>query len=171
MKAAVNLPLKEGLGEKSWRRIWLGNEGSEATDEQGGSKGGILDLMSRFAGDLEEHDEDDSVGTATSGEPKEDVYVIVQCGCDGLVGDPLVTGSIPSSSISYATGVSGWNLGIEEMGKAVEWVLHWAEYDGRGRRRSKRRKVVLLGGGGYSSVNAARCWVYLTSIAVRRPFT
>ena len=71
-------------------------------------------------------------------------YIVVQCGVDGLSGDPMAT----------------WNWGIDlnergSMGWAVNEVLQW------------RCKTLLVGGGGYHSPNAARAWTYLTSIAVR----
>lgn len=79
--------------------------------------------------------------------------VVMQCGLDGLVGDPSGKGKEGW----------GWRLDIGGVGKAVEMVCREAE-GGEGRRK---RKVLLLGGGGYSSVNAARGWAYLTSVAVR----
>jgi acetoin utilization deacetylase AcuC-like enzyme len=68
-------------------------------------------------------------------------YVVVQCGADGLAGDP------------YA--VLNWSLGGEgSMGWYIEKIIAWP-----GRK-------LLLGGGGYNSPNVARTWAYLTSIAV-----
>lgn len=69
-------------------------------------------------------------------------YIVVQCGADGLAGDPC--------------GIWNWSLGGEGgLGWCVGRVLQWPG------------KKVLLGGGGYNSPNAARAWTYLTSIAVR----
>ncbi|KAI0056362.1 Arginase/deacetylase [Artomyces pyxidatus] len=66
-------------------------------------------------------------------------YVVVQCGCDGLAGDPC--------------GVWNWAVGGEGgMGWCVTQVLGWG------------CKTLLLGGGGYNSPNAARAWAYLTSV-------
>lgn len=70
--------------------------------------------------------------------------IVVQCGCDGLAGDPCAE----------------WNLSLEGMGECVSWILQHAD--------AHKAKVLLLGGGGYSNVSAARCYAYLTSIAVRR---
>ncbi|KAJ3486563.1 hypothetical protein NLI96_g4154 [Meripilus lineatus] len=73
-------------------------------------------------------------------------YVVVQCGVDGLVGDPCA--------------VWNWSLGDREgsLGWCIDRICnHW------------RLKTLLLGGGGYNSPNAARAWAYLTSIAVCYP--
>ncbi|PSS03319.1 hypothetical protein PHLCEN_2v3993 [Hermanssonia centrifuga] len=71
-------------------------------------------------------------------------YVVVQCGVDGLAGDP------------YA--IWNWSLGTTDgsLGWCIDRVCN-----------SWRRKTLLLGGGGYNSPNAARAWAYLTSIALR----
>jgi len=75
-------------------------------------------------------------------------FVILQCGVDGLAGDP------------YAI----WNWGIDvkdegSMGWCVNRCLLWGP------------KVLLLGGGGYHSPNAARSWSYLTSVACGSPLS
>ncbi|SGY93162.1 BQ5605_C037g11575 [Microbotryum silenes-dioicae] len=68
--------------------------------------------------------------------------VVVQCGTDGLQGDPCAE----------------WNLSAWGMGEVVRRVVQvWGT------------KTLLLGGGGYESANAARCWAYLTSVALGRP--
>lgn len=72
-------------------------------------------------------------------------YVVVQCGVDGLAGDP------------YAT----WNLSLTGEG-SLGWCIdricnQW------------QRKVLLLGGGGYNTPNAARAWAYMTSVALGSP--
>ncbi|KAI3601319.1 histone deacetylase 8 [Moniliophthora roreri] len=74
-------------------------------------------------------------------------YVVVQCGVDGLAGDP------------GAGRVGNWCLGGEgSLGWCVQRILEtW------------RGKKLLLGGGGYHSPNAARAWAYLTSIALANP--
>lgn len=77
--------------------------------------------------------------------------VVLQCGVDGLAGDPC--------------GVWNWSLGggAGESDAAAEGSLGWCV----GRVvREWGCKVLLLGGGGYSSPNAARAWAYLTSVAV-----
>ncbi|KAF8736130.1 hypothetical protein AX14_000852 [Amanita brunnescens Koide BX004] len=73
-------------------------------------------------------------------------YIVVQCGCDGLAGDPCVR--------------FNWSLasGQGSMGWCIERIVNqW------------KGKKLLLGGGGYNSANAARAWAYLTSIAVGQP--
>ncbi|KAI0330065.1 histone deacetylase complex protein [Cubamyces sp. BRFM 1775] len=73
-------------------------------------------------------------------------YVVVQCGADGLAGDP------------YATW--NWSLGGEGgLGWYIEQIFRW------------KCKILLLGGGGYNSPNVARAWTYLTSIALGRPLS
>ncbi|KAI5478406.1 hypothetical protein MNV49_005155 [Pseudohyphozyma bogoriensis] len=67
--------------------------------------------------------------------------VVLQCGCDGLAGDPC----------------KEWNLDLRGMGEVVRRVVH-----GWGKR------TLLLGGGGYSNENVARCWAYLTAVALGR---
>ncbi|EGN92545.1 hypothetical protein SERLA73DRAFT_65582 [Serpula lacrymans var. lacrymans S7.3] len=74
-------------------------------------------------------------------------YIVVQCGLDGLAGDPMAT----------------WNWSLEgegSLGWCTSRVVH--EWDG---------KKLLLGGGGYNSPNAARAWAYLTSIAMGKPLS
>ncbi|CAA7268505.1 unnamed protein product [Cyclocybe aegerita] len=73
-------------------------------------------------------------------------YIVVQCGVDGLAGDPCAT--------------FNWCLGGTEgsLGWCVQRILE--EWPG---------KKLLLGGGGYNSPNAARAWAYLTSIALGKP--
>ncbi|KAI0646127.1 histone deacetylase complex protein [Trametes meyenii] len=74
-------------------------------------------------------------------------YVVVQCGADGLAGDP------------YATW--NWSLGEKQgsFGWYIDKICHW------------RCKTLLLGGGGYNSPNVARAWTYLTSIALDQPLS
>lgn len=78
--------------------------------------------------------------------------VVVQCGLDGLVGDPSGKGKEGWS----------WRLDLQGIGKVVETICEEARREG-----ARQRKILLLGGGGYSSANAARGWAYLTSVAVR----
>ncbi|CAH7685527.1 hypothetical protein BY996DRAFT_6415904 [Phakopsora pachyrhizi] len=70
--------------------------------------------------------------------------VLIQCGVDGLAGDPI--------------GGTVWGFGLEEMGDCVS-VLIEASVSGNS-------KVMLFGGGGYNTANAARAWSYFTSIAL-----
>ncbi|KAF8324344.1 histone deacetylase complex protein [Cantharellus anzutake] len=75
-------------------------------------------------------------------------FIIVQCGVDGLAGDPC--------------GVFNWGLDLNDegsLGWCVNECLSW------------ELRTVLLGGGGYNSANAARAWAYLTSIACGSPLT
>ncbi|KAJ7637011.1 hypothetical protein FB45DRAFT_907996 [Roridomyces roridus] len=75
-------------------------------------------------------------------------FVVLQCGVDGLAGDPCA--------------IFNWSLGPEEgsLGWCVSQVVNtW------------RGKKILLGGGGYNSPNAARAWAYLTSIALGHPLS
>ncbi|PCH45034.1 histone deacetylase 8 [Wolfiporia cocos MD-104 SS10] len=75
-------------------------------------------------------------------------FVVVQCGVDGLAGDP--------------NGVWNWSLGDSDgsLGWCISRVCgHW------------KCKTLLLGGGGYNSPNAARAWTYLTSIALGHPLS
>ncbi|KAH9918958.1 histone deacetylase complex protein [Fomitopsis serialis] len=72
--------------------------------------------------------------------------VIVQCGVDGLAGDPH--------------GIWNWSLndGEGSMGWCIDRVCNrWG------------CKVLMLGGGGYNHPNAARAWAYMTSVALGRP--
>ncbi|KAI0249263.1 histone deacetylase 8 [Lactifluus subvellereus] len=71
-------------------------------------------------------------------------YVVLQCGVDGLAGDPV--------------GAWNWALGGEG---GLAWCVQ--------RVLDSSAKVLLLGGGGYSVVNAARAWALLTSIACGIP--
>ncbi|KAI0777517.1 histone deacetylase 8 [Trametes elegans] len=71
-------------------------------------------------------------------------YVVVQCGVDGLAGDP------------YATW--NWALGGEGgLGWCIDNACRW------------NCGTLLLGGGGYNSPNVARAWTYLTSVALGKP--
>ncbi|KAJ2812284.1 Histone deacetylase 8 [Coemansia furcata] len=63
--------------------------------------------------------------------------VVVQCGCDGLAGDPHKI----------------FNLTAQALVDAVQVVLAW------------ELPTLLLGGGGYNNANAARCWTRLTAVA------
>ncbi|KAJ2161322.1 Histone deacetylase 8 [Coemansia sp. RSA 552] len=63
--------------------------------------------------------------------------VVVQCGCDGLAGDPHKV----------------FNLTADGLVRAVELVLGWG------------LPTLLLGGGGYNSANCARCWTRITAAA------
>ena len=76
-------------------------------------------------------------------------YVVVQCGTDGLAGDPH--------------GVWNWNVGGGEERGTLDWCV--------GEIVNKwEPKVLFLGGGGYNSPNAARAWAALTALAVSISF-
>lgn len=66
--------------------------------------------------------------------------VVVQCGVDGLAGDPMAV----------------WNLSAAAYVDAIERVLGW------------QKPTLLLGGGGYCSENAARCWSLITALCLGR---
>ncbi|KAJ7698742.1 hypothetical protein B0H17DRAFT_927409 [Mycena rosella] len=75
-------------------------------------------------------------------------YVVVQCGVDGLAGDPCA--------------IFNWSLGPGEG--SLGWCVARVVNEWRG-------KKILLGGGGYDSPNAARAWAYLTSVALGHPLS
>ncbi|KAI6150070.1 hypothetical protein EDD17DRAFT_1492416 [Pisolithus thermaeus] len=72
-------------------------------------------------------------------------FIVIQCGVDGLAGDPVAT----------------WNWCLDGEGSLGSWLGKML--------RQWRGKKLLLGGGGYNSANAARAWAYLTSIAMGNP--
>lgn len=71
--------------------------------------------------------------------------IVVQCGLDGLAGDPM----------------KQWNLDLKSILLSVDHVLKYA-------RDHLGVKVLLLGGGGYDSPNAARGWTAITALALGR---
>ncbi|KAL2917779.1 hypothetical protein HK105_202652 [Polyrhizophydium stewartii] len=64
--------------------------------------------------------------------------IVMQCGCDGLSGDPLG---------------GGWNLDTVAIAECVKAVTDVG------------RPTLLLGGGGYAAPLAARCWTLCTAVA------
>lgn len=89
--------------------------------------------------------------------------LVLQCGVDGLAGDPC----------------REFNISLKGYGTAVQSILKWCrpvrpipgadhpeEVEGG---LVSNIPVLMLGGGGYHSTNAARAWAYLTSIALNRP--
>jgi histone deacetylase 8 len=84
-------------------------------------------------------------------------YVVIQCGVDGLAGDPFATWNWslggPANSEKSEVSEEG------SLGWCIHQILAWPG------------KKLLLGGGGYNSPNAARAWAYLTSIALGRPLS
>ncbi|KAJ4473067.1 histone deacetylase 8 [Lentinula aciculospora] len=73
-------------------------------------------------------------------------YVVVQCGVDGLAGDPKCK-------------VFNWSLDMATEG-SLGWCVSRIVNEWKGSRK------LFLGGGGYHAPNAARAWSYLTSIIV-----
>jgi len=69
-------------------------------------------------------------------------FVIVQCGVDGLAGDPC--------------GVFNWSIDNDDGDLA--WCISQIA-------NTWNCRTLLLGGGGYNSPNAARAWAHLTSVA------
>ncbi|KAI8320103.1 histone deacetylase 8-like protein [Martensiomyces pterosporus] len=66
--------------------------------------------------------------------------VVVQCGCDGLAGDPhKILNLTADAFVESVRFIMGWNL-----------------------------PVLLLGGGGYNTPDCARCWTRLTALACGR---
>ncbi|CCH46943.1 Histone deacetylase 1 [Wickerhamomyces ciferrii] len=64
--------------------------------------------------------------------------IVVQCGVDGLSSDEH----------------QEWNLSIKGFGEQVSKILKF------------NKPTLLLGGGGYEHLQVARCWTYLTNIAL-----
>ncbi|KAK9897537.1 Arginase/deacetylase [Cystobasidium minutum MCA 4210] len=102
--------------------------------------------------------------------------VVVQCGVDGLAGDPC----------------KEFNISLTGYGKAVQTILSLcghapsislqtpapctAPVPDETQQENKQDvpirpaiPVLMLGGGGYNHTNAARAWAYLTSLALGRP--
>lgn len=71
--------------------------------------------------------------------------VVVECGLDGLAGDPMAM----------------WNWSLGGVG-SLGWYITRILRDWHG-------KKLLLGGGGYNSTNASRAWAFLTSVAIGKP--
>ncbi|KAF9902784.1 Histone deacetylase 8 [Linnemannia zychae] len=61
--------------------------------------------------------------------------VVLQCGVDGMTGDPL----------------GKWNLTINGYSDCLKKVMAW------------KKPLLVLGGGGYNTASTARCYAYLTS--------
>jgi acetoin utilization deacetylase AcuC-like enzyme len=65
--------------------------------------------------------------------------IVVQCGADGLAGDPLK---------------GNWNLDISSIGEAISHIF---SYD---------KPTILFGGGGYSPSLTAKCFTFCTAVAL-----
>lgn len=74
--------------------------------------------------------------------------LVLQCGLDGLAGDPC----------------KEFNISLTGYGTAVSSILSWTVHVS-----GERVPVLMLGGGGYNTPNVARGWAYLTSVALGRP--
>ncbi|KAF9130293.1 Histone deacetylase 8 [Mortierella sp. 14UC] len=61
--------------------------------------------------------------------------VVLQCGVDGMAGDPL----------------GKWNLTMRGYSNCLKKIMAWT------------KPLLVLGGGGYNTVSTARCYAYLTS--------
>ena len=88
-------------------------------------------------------------------------YVVVQCGVDGLAGDPH---GVWNWSLADGEGSLGWC--VERV--CATWgctvlLLGGGELDCNGSSMLGPAEMTL---GGYNHPNAARAWTYLTSIAV-----
>ncbi|CEL60369.1 histone deacetylase 1/2 [Rhizoctonia solani AG-1 IB] len=124
---SLSIPLDRGTSARTYARTWTIIER-------------VLGAFFRWD---EQTEDDDSPA-----------YLVVQCGVDGLAGDP------------YA--VWNWDIDIENegsLGWCVQKVMQWVG------AREKHLKVIFLGGGGYNSPNAARAWAYLTSIITGQPLS
>ncbi|KAL1138657.1 hypothetical protein AAG570_008719 [Ranatra chinensis] len=64
--------------------------------------------------------------------------IVVQCGADGLAGDPL----------------GGFNLTPKAYGHCVKTLMDF------------KKPTLILGGGGYNLPNTAKCWTYITSVII-----
>ncbi|KAF9201411.1 Histone deacetylase 8 [Haplosporangium sp. Z 27] len=64
--------------------------------------------------------------------------VVLQCGVDGMTGDPL----------------GKWNLSMNSYGECLKKIMAW------------KKPVMILGGGGYKTSSAARCYAYLTNLVL-----
>jgi histone deacetylase 8 len=70
-------------------------------------------------------------------------YVVLQCGLDGLAGDPCRV----------------WNWSLDDGEGSLAWCIRRVVSEWN-------VKTLFLGGGGYDNPNAARAWTYLTSLIV-----
>lgn len=68
--------------------------------------------------------------------------LVLQMGCDGLSTDEH----------------KEWNMSIKGYGKVLSYVME----------SFRNCPIMILGGGGYNHTETAKCWTYLTSIAVGR---
>ncbi|KAG9086435.1 hypothetical protein FS749_003643 [Ceratobasidium sp. UAMH 11750] len=131
---ALSIPLGRGASASSFARVWRLVE-RVAAAFFGWSDAESVDM---------EVDADVGAGAGPA-------YVVVQCGVDGLAGDPHA--------------IWNWDVDVERegsMGWCVQRIMRWV-------RERAGLKAVFLGGGGYNHPNAARAWTYLTSIITGDP--
>ncbi|QRW10641.1 histone deacetylase family protein [Ceratobasidium sp. AG-Ba] len=134
---ALSIPLARGTSAASFARIWPIVEG-------------VATAFFGWSDVSTEMETDEDQGVHSGSRP---TYVVVQCGVDGLAGDPHA--------------IWNWNIDAKtdgSIGWCVKRVMHWV-------RERTGLKAVFLGGGGYNSPNAARAWAYLTSIITGEPFS
>ncbi|KAF8605689.1 Arginase/deacetylase [Ceratobasidium sp. AG-I] len=143
---SLSVPLARGTSAGTYARIW-GTVERVAGAFFSWSTSGIEPASNQPAPSEPAADQPVSDEPAPTPVP---AYLIVQCGVDGLAGDP------------YA--MWNWDIDAERegsMGWCVSRIMGWVKERGV--------KVVFLGGGGYDSPNAARAWTYLTSILAGSP--
>ncbi|KAG9124835.1 hypothetical protein FRC07_010076 [Ceratobasidium sp. 392] len=142
---ALSIPLGRGASAKSFERVW-GIVGRVAGAFFGWAEVGEVGVAEP------EETECADVGERPEKEAGQ-AYIVVQCGVDGLVGDPHA--------------VWNWDLDIERegsMGWYIQRIMRWV-------KERNEVKVVFLGGGGYNHPNTARAWTYLTSIITGDPLS
>lgn len=66
--------------------------------------------------------------------------LVIQAGCDGLATDEH----------------NEWNMTIQGYGRALECLL----------TNFRKTSIMVLGGGGYNHTETAKCWTYLTQVAI-----
>lgn len=98
--------------------------------------------------------------------------IVVQCGLDGLAGDPIGQWNLSLAAlVRSVSDVLAWASNGAAVRPAAEYSQHTAKgaakFTNRGMQESVC-KVLLLGGGGYNSCNAARGWAALTALALGR---
>ncbi|PVU93249.1 hypothetical protein BB559_003359 [Furculomyces boomerangus] len=90
-------------------------------------------------------------------------YIVVQCGCDGLAGDPANIWNLTIVSYLHAirklleyTVSNDNNLSKNSPDNQNEKIRKSAD------NNSDKKRLLVLGGGGYNNTNVARCWTAIT---------